>query len=186
MVRVHPDRPCTTNIAERQYEECINWSDKSAAVFALHSICWVRALPGDHWKPNKVYWRVETNRFRGQNLTRLAIVKEKFGLSKEGNENYNFTVSGGKRFNARKRIKPLTAIWIPKKFVYETQAIQENSIDREILWKVQANKSTRWMPWHQEPMKDATSCDKLRGAANKLRSADFRMGKPPWWRTMER
>ena len=23
------------------------------------------------------------------------------------------------------------------------------------------------MPWHQEPMKDATSCDKLRGAANK-------------------
>ena len=23
------------------------------------------------------------------------------------------------------------------------------------------------MPWHQEPMKDVTSCDKLRGAANK-------------------
>ena len=22
------------------------------------------------------------------------------------------------------------------------------------------------MPWHQEPMKDVTSCDKLRGAAN--------------------
>ena len=31
----------------------------------------------------------------------------------------------------------------------------------------QANKSARGMPWHQEPMKDATSCDKLRGAANK-------------------
>ena len=27
-------------------------------------------------------------------------------------------------------------------------------------------------------MKDAVSCDKLRGAANKLRSGDFRMGKP--------
>lgn len=27
-------------------------------------------------------------------------------------------------------------------------------------------------------MKDAISCDKLRGAANKLRSGDFRMGKP--------
>ena len=24
------------------------------------------------------------------------------------------------------------------------------------------------MPWHQEPMKDVTSCDKPRGAANKL------------------
>ena len=34
------------------------------------------------------------------------------------------------------------------------------------------------MPWHQEPMKDVISCDKLRGAANKLRSGDFRMGKP--------
>ena len=34
------------------------------------------------------------------------------------------------------------------------------------------------MPWHQEPKKDATSCDKPRGAAHKLRSVDFRMGKP--------
>ena len=32
----------------------------------------------------------------------------------------------------------------------------------------QAKKSARGMPWHQEPMKDATSCEKLRGAANKL------------------
>ena len=34
------------------------------------------------------------------------------------------------------------------------------------------------MPWHQEPKKDVTSCDKLRGAANERRSADVRMGKP--------
>ena len=26
----------------------------------------------------------------------------------------------------------------------------------------QANKSARGMPWHQEPTKDVTSCDKLR------------------------
>ena len=32
----------------------------------------------------------------------------------------------------------------------------------------QAKKSTRGMPWHQEPMKDVISCDKLRGAANEL------------------
>ena len=30
----------------------------------------------------------------------------------------------------------------------------------------QAEKSARGMPWHQEPMKDVISCDKLRGAAN--------------------
>ena len=30
----------------------------------------------------------------------------------------------------------------------------------------QAKKSARGMPWHQEPMKDVISCDKLRGAAN--------------------
>ena len=42
----------------------------------------------------------------------------------------------------------------------------------------QANKGARGMPWHQEPMKDVISCDQLRGAANKLRSGDFRMGKP--------
>ena len=30
----------------------------------------------------------------------------------------------------------------------------------------QANKSARGMPWHQEPKKDVTSCDKPRGAAH--------------------
>ena len=34
------------------------------------------------------------------------------------------------------------------------------------LSKDQANKSARGMPWHQEPMKDVISCDKLRGVAN--------------------
>ena len=42
----------------------------------------------------------------------------------------------------------------------------------------QARKSARGMPWHQEPMKDVISCEKRRGAANELRSGDFRMGKP--------
>ena len=32
--------------------------------------------------------------------------------------------------------------------------------------KGQVNKSTRWMPKHQKPMKDVTSCEKLRGGAN--------------------
>lgn len=34
------------------------------------------------------------------------------------------------------------------------------------------------MPWHQEPMKDVESCEKLRGEANIQLSVDIRMGKP--------
>ena len=32
----------------------------------------------------------------------------------------------------------------------------------------QATKGVRWMPWRREAMKDVVSCDKLRGAANRL------------------
>jgi len=42
----------------------------------------------------------------------------------------------------------------------------------------QATKSTRWMPWHQEPMKDAAICEKPRGAESRLRAVGVRMGKP--------
>ena len=31
----------------------------------------------------------------------------------------------------------------------------------------QVTKGARWMPWHQEPMKDVGGCDKPRGAANR-------------------
>ncbi len=34
------------------------------------------------------------------------------------------------------------------------------------------------MPWHQEPKKDVTSCEKLRVGANIRQSADIRMGQP--------
>ena len=39
------------------------------------------------------------------------------------------------------------------------------------------------MPRRQETMKDVDSCDKLRGAANKRGSGDFRIGKPDWFNT---
>ena len=42
----------------------------------------------------------------------------------------------------------------------------------------QATKGAWWMPWCQKAMKDVVSCDKPRGAASRLRSGDFRMGKP--------
>jgi len=36
----------------------------------------------------------------------------------------------------------------------------------------------RWMPWRQEPMKGVAGCDKPRGAVNRLRAADSRIGQP--------
>ena len=36
------------------------------------------------------------------------------------------------------------------------------------------------MPRHQAPKKDVASCEKLRGAASRLRTVDIRMGKPGW------
>ena len=41
--------------------------------------------------------------------------------------------------------------------------------------KGQANKGTGRMPRYQEPKKDVTSCEKLRGDANSQRSVDIRM-----------
>ena len=52
---------------------------------------------------------------------------------------------------------------------------RERARDREFSIG-QAIKSARGMPWHQEPTKDVTSCDKPRGGANIHRSVDFRMG----------
>ena len=44
--------------------------------------------------------------------------------------------------------------------------------ENEGSWTVsengQATKSTRGMPWHREPKKDVTNCDKLRGAVSGL------------------
>ena len=55
---------------------------------------------------------------------------------------------------------------------------QRKRSEDDFLDEDQAKKGARGMPWHQEPMKDVISCEKLRGAANELRSGDIRMGKP--------
>ena len=41
--------------------------------------------------------------------------------------------------------------------------------------KIKLQRALRWMPWYMAPKKDVTSCEKLRGGANILRSADIRM-----------
>ena len=37
---------------------------------------------------------------------------------------------------------------------------------RYLIRNGQATKSTRGMPWHREPMKDVTNCDKPRGVVS--------------------
>ena len=41
--------------------------------------------------------------------------------------------------------------------------------------KIKLQRAYRRMPWYMAPKKDATSCEKLRGAANEPRSVDIRM-----------
>jgi hypothetical protein len=43
----------------------------------------------------------------------------------------------------------------------------------------QVFKGTRWMPWHQEPMKDVGGCDKPRGAVNRALIRGFPNGGTP-------
>ena len=69
-------------------------------------------------------------------------------------------------------------LWVTNLLVQTISTFLKQDQDSQIIG--QAKKSTRGMPWHWEPMKDVTSCDKLRGGANNLRSGDFRMGKPTW------
>ena len=54
--------------------------------------------------------------------------------------------------------------------------VREEDPERRIVGrKDQANKSIGRMPRYQEPMKDVTSCEKLRGGANSQGALDIRM-----------
>ena len=50
--------------------------------------------------------------------------------------------------------------------------------------KDQATKSIGRMPRLQAPKKDVAGCEKLRGAASELRSADIRMRELTCWESM--
>ena len=52
-----------------------------------------------------------------------------------------------------------------------------------LLCRSQVSKGTRWMPWHQEPMKDAGACDIPRGAGSQAVIRGFPNGEtwPSLW-----
>jgi hypothetical protein len=50
-------------------------------------------------------------------------------------------------------------------------------VDASIICSSQVIKGTRWMPWHQEPMKDVGACDKPRGVGNQTLIRGFPNGE---------
>ena len=54
---------------------------------------------------------------------------------------------------------------INRRLLYVTEVV---TLVRASKFYGQATKGARWMPWQKQAMKDAASCDKLRGAAHTL------------------
>ena len=50
----------------------------------------------------------------------------------------------------------------------------------ENLFCVEVFKGARWMPWHQEPMKDVGICDKPGGVDNLTLRPGFPNGETPY------
>ena len=42
-----------------------------------------------------------------------------------------------------------------------------NMTGQGLSWDIEYEKGIRWMPWHQEAMKDVARCEKPRGAAGR-------------------
>ena len=74
--------------------------------------------------------------------------------------------------------KVISKILRVKKLQYLLSSRKQPRTKKRFELNGQATKSARGMPWHQEPTKDAAICDKPRLAESRLRSVDFRMGKP--------
>ena len=55
--------------------------------------------------------------------------------------------------------------------------LENCTVDASIKFCSQVNKGARWMPWHQEPMKDVGGCDKPRGAVNRAVIRGFPNGE---------
>src|SRR5208282_4435694 len=58
--------------------------------------------------------------------------------------------------------------------------LENCTVDASIICSCQVNKGTRWMPWHQEPMKDVGACDKPRGVGNQTSIRGFPNGETRW------
>jgi hypothetical protein len=51
--------------------------------------------------------------------------------------------------------------------VHGEAAVGEVNSGRQVFRDIEYKKGIRWMPWHQEAMKDVARCEKPRGAASR-------------------
>jgi hypothetical protein len=66
--------------------------------------------------------------------------------------------------------------WLSRARPYLENCTVDASIFFTNVWR-QATKSTWWMPWHQEPMKDVGACDKPREVGNRAVIRGFPNGE---------
>ena len=99
-------------------------------------------------------------------------------LCKQGVAGSNPAISTGARPGCR---SPLRGRKVGPRFydIFERmkQEYKSKKYEREEHRK-EVTKGVRGMPWLSEAMKDVISCEKPRGGADGLRSADVRMGQP--------
>ena len=56
--------------------------------------------------------------------------------------------------------------------------LENCTVDASITFRIcQVSKGARWMPWHQEPMKDVGACDKPRVVGNQTLIRGFPNGE---------
>ena len=83
---------------------------------------------------------------------------------------HQITEKSAHEFSCKNVISAMTEI---KKPNARRNAMRKRAGGMAKAMRGQARKGAGWMPWHRGPTKDAISCDKPRGGANALRSADF-------------
>jgi hypothetical protein len=86
---------------------------------------------------------------------------------------------GGVAFGSRtiRDTRPFALVWVGGVRGDGGGLVFENCTVDASIFVVQVSKGIRWMSWHQEPMKDVGSCDKLRGAANRAVIRGFPNGE---------
>ena len=137
-------------------------------MFIENRIRWI------HINSKELVWHTWQTKVKGNKIKRNKYTKSGFSVKRVKKQ---FCRTKSKNTSSNKKTASM---------IHSNSSIDENRVYWDQYTKVvQAKKSIWRMPWHWEPMKDVTSCDKLRWAANKLRPADFRMWEHLWWRIID-
>ena len=144
---------------------CYHIIQRSMLVWRIRQTNW------DHWQENRTIQnkRVKYNRHWGSNSQEI--------WSKIKSNTFARTHTITLIHRALKLYEWDESLYFDRAKILDTKPKNRCVYQREIFGG-QAKKGVWWMPWHQQAMKDATSCEKLRWAASKLWPGDIRMGQP--------